>query len=375
MGSLAVGEEIPDADLVAAAQGGDAGAFEVLFERYRDKVERICAYRLEQRHADLDDAVQQTMVKCWRGLASFEGGSEFAHWLARIARNTAIDVARARARRAEQPIPVGVGVGRDIAADVTLSVSVTERLRQARARDVEMLVDHHVHGMPVAVLADRYGMTPAALAVALHRARQRLRALLSSLHGLVPVVWLSRFRWPQWRQRWAVAGPSVHEGLLALAQSVTVLVVVPALATPAVQQVGDVTTTTLYQPALGVDGSDPTGPPRDPPARLPQPAAAAPPPPSPRPDQPGTAPGSAPPLHAPEPIAPDHGIPVPGTDRTLTTRHPAEAPDYAYGVRAEPVDEPIVEKSTNDPTTAPADEVACQAATQTPVTYCERGAS
>src|SRR3712207_7389944 len=49
---------------------------------------------------DADDAVQETMVRAWRGLADFEGRSALRSWLYRIATNVCLDQLSGRQRRA-----------------------------------------------------------------------------------------------------------------------------------------------------------------------------------------------------------------------------------------------------------------------------------
>src|SRR4051812_3868782 len=49
---------------------------------------------------DADDAVQETMVRAWRGIADFEGRSALRSWLYRIATNVCLDQLSGRQRRA-----------------------------------------------------------------------------------------------------------------------------------------------------------------------------------------------------------------------------------------------------------------------------------
>src|SRR5688500_19417264 len=49
---------------------------------------------------DADDAVQETMVRAWRGLSDFEGRSALRSWLYRIATNVCLDALSGRQRRA-----------------------------------------------------------------------------------------------------------------------------------------------------------------------------------------------------------------------------------------------------------------------------------
>jgi RNA polymerase sigma-70 factor (ECF subfamily) len=55
---------------------------------------------------DADDAVQDTLLRAWRGIARFEGRSSVRTWLFKIATNAALDLAKSRSRR---ELPIGLG--------------------------------------------------------------------------------------------------------------------------------------------------------------------------------------------------------------------------------------------------------------------------
>lgn len=81
--------------LIQQAAQGERAAQRVLFERYRDVAYRV-AVRITGRNADAMDVVQDSFVKAFDKLDSYEGTAEFKTWLLRIVSNRALDLLRAR---------------------------------------------------------------------------------------------------------------------------------------------------------------------------------------------------------------------------------------------------------------------------------------
>jgi RNA polymerase sigma-70 factor, ECF subfamily len=91
-----------DLELVAEARAGSTAAFEELQSRYSRRLYRRIQ-SITRNHEDAEDALQDTFLRAYLSLDSFEGRSQFASWLTRIAINSALMVLRRRRTRAEVP--------------------------------------------------------------------------------------------------------------------------------------------------------------------------------------------------------------------------------------------------------------------------------
>jgi RNA polymerase sigma-70 factor (TIGR02960 family) len=92
--------------LIAAASAGDEAAFRELAQQYRRELHVHC-YRMLGSVHDAEDALQETLLRAWRHLASFQGRSSFRAWLYRIATNVCL---AALGRRPEPEATVEPGV-------------------------------------------------------------------------------------------------------------------------------------------------------------------------------------------------------------------------------------------------------------------------
>jgi RNA polymerase sigma-70 factor (ECF subfamily) len=84
--------------LLEAARGGDDDAFRRLVEPYRRELHAHC-YRMLGSVHDADDALQDALLRAWRGLQKFERRSSLRTWLYRITTNACLDVISRRPKR------------------------------------------------------------------------------------------------------------------------------------------------------------------------------------------------------------------------------------------------------------------------------------
>jgi RNA polymerase sigma-70 factor (ECF subfamily) len=91
--------------LLAAARRGDENAYQLLVEPHRRELRAHC-YRMLGSIHDADDAVQDALLRAWRGLPRFEGRSSTRSWLYKITTNACLS---AIARQPKRVLPVDFG--------------------------------------------------------------------------------------------------------------------------------------------------------------------------------------------------------------------------------------------------------------------------
>jgi RNA polymerase sigma-70 factor (TIGR02960 family) len=79
----------------------DEAAFADRAQRHRRELHVHC-YRMLASFDDAEDAVQETLLRAWRGRAGFDGSSQFRAWLYRIATNVCLDMLRRRSRQSQK---------------------------------------------------------------------------------------------------------------------------------------------------------------------------------------------------------------------------------------------------------------------------------
>jgi len=137
-------------------------------EPYRRELTGYC-YRMLGSAFEADDAVQEAMVRAWRGIDGFEGRSGLRSWLYRIATNVCLDMLRSRKRRA-----LAMDLGPSSAADSFTGAVRPENAWVQPIPDARVLPDD---GDPAAVAELRESVR-LALVTALQRLPARQRAVL-----------------------------------------------------------------------------------------------------------------------------------------------------------------------------------------------------
>ena len=85
-------------ELISRARAGDGEAFRALTEPHRRELQVHC-YRMLGSFQDAEDALQDTLLAAWQGLAGFQGRASLRTWLYRIATNRCLNALRSVSRR------------------------------------------------------------------------------------------------------------------------------------------------------------------------------------------------------------------------------------------------------------------------------------
>ena len=96
-------------ELLDAARSGDEHAFSKLVEPRRDELHAHC-YRMLGSVQDAEDALQEALLRAWKGLPRFEGRSSLRSWLYTISTNTCLNAIE---RRPKRVLPIDYGPAAD----------------------------------------------------------------------------------------------------------------------------------------------------------------------------------------------------------------------------------------------------------------------
>lgn len=167
---------------MSRALKGEMRAFEELVRANQNKVFNFC-YRSMGSRSDAEELAQETFIKAYRGLASFDCERSFSTWLFAIAHNALVDWFRAR--RPEEPysggglvveeIPGSTGEPEPEAIGRELRLSLEVALGQLPYDYRAVLVLRHIEGLSYQEIAEVLGVPTGTVKTWIHRARVSLR--------------------------------------------------------------------------------------------------------------------------------------------------------------------------------------------------------
>jgi RNA polymerase sigma-70 factor, ECF subfamily len=170
-----------DAELVRRAQAGDREAFDAIFRKHREPVERVIRVRVRDE-ALTDELVQRTFVRAYEGLASFRSEAALSTWLYTIACNVVRNHARDSPSSRAIPLDDVELITNVFATGKLVAREVRQKLAGALAElgaKQQMIVELHLlHGMPFREVARMVDSTEESARRNYGHAVKKLRAIL-----------------------------------------------------------------------------------------------------------------------------------------------------------------------------------------------------
>jgi RNA polymerase sigma-70 factor, ECF subfamily len=174
-----------DAALVDRCRQGDLAAFEELYRAHAGKLFSV-ACRMLGNPAAAEDLLQEIFLSAHRKLDGFRGDSALGTWLYRLATNHCLDYLRSRAARTNQLTDVlddepglYVAGGRGLAEQTVTKMDLERAMARLPEGCRAAFVLHDVQGLEHREVADVLGIAEGTSKSQVHKARLRLRAMLS----------------------------------------------------------------------------------------------------------------------------------------------------------------------------------------------------
>lgn len=182
------------------AAAGSAEAFEQLVLKYQTAVYNLCL-RMTGDPEDAADMTQESFLKAWRNLESFQGNSAFSTWLYRLASNTCLDHLRSVKRKPQLSLVMEDEDGETQALDVPDSAPSPEEQvialdEQSRLNDAlqaldedqrQILILRAVNGLSYTEIAEALHLKEGTVKSRLARARDQLRKKLQQNGNNSPI--------------------------------------------------------------------------------------------------------------------------------------------------------------------------------------------
>jgi len=200
MTGTTAGSIIDERALIEGVRRGEGDAFGRLVEPYRPELHAHC-YRLLGSVHDADDALQDALLRAWRGLPGFDDRRPLRPWLYKIATNVCLDLIARRPRRwlpvdyrsagGDEPVWVEpypdehLGLPDGYASPEAryeqreaVELAFIAALQHLPARQRAVLILRDVLGFSAREAAGMLDTTPTSVHSATQRARQTIRARL-----------------------------------------------------------------------------------------------------------------------------------------------------------------------------------------------------
>jgi RNA polymerase sigma-70 factor (ECF subfamily) len=169
-----------EADMVAGCRRGDRQAQHAVYLQTAPRIHRLLL-RMTRNADDAADLTQQTFLQAFSRIGQFDGRATLATWIYRIAVTEGLQWLRRVRRNATQQSTAVVtdAPAASPAAGIDLKLDMEDALARMDPIDQTMLLLRYDAGKDYRAIAEIVNCPEGTVASRLHRARQRLRALLA----------------------------------------------------------------------------------------------------------------------------------------------------------------------------------------------------
>ena len=181
-------QTLTDHALARSAAEGDLAAFEELYKRHNRRVYSLCL-RMTANAAQAEDLSQEVFIQLYRKIGSFRGDSAFTTWLHRLTVNQVLMHLRKRGVKVEHttddgetPVQIVRGTEDPNHMPVVDRIGLERAIAKLPPGYRTVFILHDVEGHEHEEIARMLGCSVGTSKSQLHKARMKLRVLLSHLN-------------------------------------------------------------------------------------------------------------------------------------------------------------------------------------------------
>lgn len=189
--------EIEEAQLIEKVLDGDGNAFRGLVEAYQGRIYNI-VYGMVHNRDDAMELTQDSFIKAYKKLDTFNLGTKFYTWLCRIAVNTAIDFLRKNRNKHTMSFDEGIGVDdgsglseahfdsnpEQAAIKAETRAKIIEAVDQLPEDQKQILILKEIDGLAYKEIAEVLNIPQGTVMSRLYYARKRLQEILVDIEKL-----------------------------------------------------------------------------------------------------------------------------------------------------------------------------------------------
>lgn len=173
-----------DQDLARRVAEGDLRAFEMLYNRHSRRVYSLCL-RMTSNQTEAEDLTQEVFIQLYRRIGSYRGEAAFTTWLHRLTVNQVLMRFRKRNVRFETTtedgeLPVVAECGIPKSMPIVDQIALDKAISQLPTGYRTVFLLHDVEGYEHEEVARMLGITVGTSKSQLHKARLKLRKILTS---------------------------------------------------------------------------------------------------------------------------------------------------------------------------------------------------